>query len=114
MAGRSNRYRKMEQYMTCAIVADAVLFVLYLIFAGRGIVWAKVLFAIIAIIVAALILVYLYMTREMFRRRSLWMSTAAAAVVICTLFSLILNYPRPRHQVPVPSETPHESVSETI
>ncbi len=113
MAGRSNRYRKMEQYMTCAIVADAVLFVLYLIFAGKGITWAKVLFAIIAILAAGLILLYLYMTKEIFRRRSLWMSTAAAAVVICTVFSLLLRFPSPRYQAPDPGTVPQETITET-
>lgn len=114
MAARSSRYRKMEQYMTYAILADAVLFVLYLIFAGLGVTWAKFLFAGTAILLSILILIYLYLTRELLRRRSFWMTTAAAAVIICTLFSLVLRFPGPQYEVTLPNTQTQESVQDTI
>ena len=61
--------------------------------AGTGIIWLKVLTAIIDIFVGLLCLVYLYLTKLIFAPRSLWMTFAAGSVVICTLFSLILNFP---------------------
>ncbi len=98
MARKPNRYQIMEHYMTYALLADTVLFVLYLVFAGLGITWLKVTLSIIAILLSLLILTYLYLTKELLRRRSLWMSVAAAAITVCILFSLILNFPSPKYE----------------
>lgn len=95
MADHNKRYNQMQWYMTYALVADFALFLLYLIFAWSGIVWLKILVAIIAILLSAACLGFLYLTRELLSRRSLWMTTAAGAILVCILFSLILNYPRP-------------------
>lgn len=95
MTKRVNRYKQMERYMTMALLADACVFVLYLIGAGMGTLWLKVLTAIVAIVLSGLCLGFLYLTKELLRRRSLWMTTAAAAILLCTLLSLILNFPSP-------------------
>ena len=50
MANRK-RYRQMERGLTQALIADAVVFVLYLVFAGIGSVALKVVTAIVAIVV---------------------------------------------------------------
>ena len=96
MARRSrNRYREMEKNMTRIILADALVFVLYLICAGFG--WAvlKVITAIIAIFGSLLCVGWMYLTGEFARRRSLWMTTAFICIVICVVVSLILGYPAP-------------------
>ena len=93
MGNHVNRYKEMERYMTYALIVDAVIFVLYLIFAATGVIWAKVITAIIAILVSGLCLVYLYMSQELTKPRSLWMATGAGAVLLCTVLSLVLNYP---------------------
>jgi len=95
MANKRNRYKQMELYMTGALVIDALLFLIYLIGAGNGVVWLKAVSAILIIGLSALCLVFLYISRELLRQRSLWMSTAAAALLLCTIFSLLLNYPSP-------------------
>jgi hypothetical protein len=95
MAKQNNRYKMMDRYMTYALIADATLFVLYLLFAGFGVLWGKVLFAILGILVSAACLGFLYLTGELLRKRSLWMTAAAAAVIICILVSLIANFPSP-------------------
>ncbi len=95
MAKRNNRYKEMERYMTYALLADAVLFVLYLIFAGCGVIWLKVVLAILAICLSGVCLGYLYLSKELLRQRSLWMTACAGAVLACVLFSLILNFPSP-------------------
>ena len=100
MAGKKSRYQVMEQYMTYALLADAALFLLYLLFAGLGLVWLKVIFGVIAILLSGLLLGYLYLTKELLKRRSLWMSAAAAAVAACVLVSLIVNFPSPKSQAP--------------
>ena len=91
--------------MTYAIIADAALFVLYLLFAGLGITWLKAVFAVLVLLMSGLILGYLYLTQELLARRSLWMSAAAAAVAVCLLASLVLNFPSPKYQLPEQNTT---------
>ena len=92
---KRNRYREMESLMTKVIVGDAVVFVLYLLFAGLGLTVVKVATAIIAILGSLLGLGWLVITGEFSRRRSLWMVTGFIAIVLCVLVSLLLGYPGP-------------------
>lgn len=89
------KYRQLQQYLTYGILASAVLFVLYLVFAGIGIIWVKVVTAVLSILLSFGCLVLLYLRNELFRQRSLWITTAAAAIIVCLLLSLILNFPSP-------------------
>ena len=91
----NNRYKSMEKIMTRVLLADLGIFILFLVFAGIGIVWLKITLAIIAILTSILCLAYLYLTQELLKKRSLWMSVSAAAILVCILFSLILNFPSP-------------------
>ena len=91
----TSRYQELERYMTYILAGDAGLFVLYLLCAGFGVVWLKVILAVIGIVGSLLGIGYLYMTGELLKPRSLWMGTGFAAVVLCLLVSLILNYPSP-------------------
>ena len=95
MANRRSRYKIMERNMTCVLIGDSALFLLYLLFAGLGIVWLKIVIAILAILISLACLAFLYLSQELLKKRSLWMSAAAAAIALCTLMSLVLNYPRP-------------------
>ena len=81
--------------MTEVIVGDALVFVLYLLFAGLGLTVVKVATAIIAILGSLLGLGWLVITGEFSRRRSLWMVTGFIAIVLCVLVSLLLGYPGP-------------------
>ena len=91
----STRYKQMEQYMTLALIADAGIFLLYLIFAGFGIIWLKVITAILCGLLSCACLAFLYVSKELLKQRSMWMSVAAAAVLVWLLFSRILNFPCP-------------------
>ncbi len=95
MARNNKRYRIMEQYMTCGLIADAGLFGLYLLCAGLGVIWLKVLLSIAIIGISGLCLGFLYLSKEILRPRSLWMSTAAAAIFVCLVVSLLTNFPCP-------------------
>ncbi len=108
MSERISRYQRMEWLMTYALVADAGLFVLYLIFAAFGVTWLKVILAILVILISLACLAFLFMSKELLKQRSLWMSAASAAVLICLIFSLLLNFPRPN---PYKTELPAESKS---
>ena len=74
MAQKPNRYKEMEQLMTMALIADAALFLLYLIFAAVGVIWLKVILAIFTIVIALGGLALLYLSQELLRKRSLWLS----------------------------------------
>ena len=93
MAPKRNRYKEMERMMTTALIADAVLFVLYLIFAAAGVIWLKAIVAIVTILLSLACLILLYMTQELLRQRSLWMTTGFLSVFLCTVASLILSFP---------------------
>ena len=95
MARRNNRYKKLEQNLTYAIGADFLLFIIYLIAAGNGVIWLKVLSTLFAFVISLGVLGILYLSQELLRRRSLWMTAAAASIFVCILFSLILNFPAP-------------------
>ena len=94
MASRK-RYKELEQMMTRILVADVVVFALFVLFAGLGVVAMKVICAIVTIIVSAMCLAFLYMTGELQKRRSLWMVVGFISVLTCLLVSLICNYPSP-------------------
>jgi len=106
MSEKRNRYQQLEWFMTFALVAAVGLFLLYLVFASYGIVWLKAILAILTAFICLSCLALLYLSRELLKQRSLWMSTAATAVLVCLLFSLLLNFPRPNpYKDRVPADT---------
>ena len=95
MDKKKSRYQQMQTYITRAVFLALAAFILYLIVAGAAIIWLKVCLAVIIFLGCGGILAFLYLCGELLRKRSLWMSAAAAAIFLCTLMSLILNYPSP-------------------
>ena len=94
MASRK-RYKELEDMMTRILIADVVIFGLFMLFAGLGVVAMKVICAIVTIIVSGLSLGFLYITGELKKRRSLWMVVGFVGVLVCLLMSLLCNYPSP-------------------
>ena len=95
MQDQQKRYKTMERNMCLILVLALLIFIGFLIAAGNGIIWLKVVLAILTILLCGLCLVFLYLSDELLKQRSLWMTTAAAAIAICLIFSLILNFPSP-------------------
>ena len=95
-----SRYKAMETVVTAALCLDAVLFLLYLIFAGSGLVAMKITMLVLCVLISGAVLYFLYITRELLRKRSIWMTLAAACIIICILASLILNFPSPAYVLP--------------
>lgn len=93
-------FKEMEQYLTYIIFAATALFILFLIVAGIGIVWLKIVLAVLGILLSAAVVGYLYLTKELLKRRSMWMTTAACAIAVCLFISLILNFPSPNKYKP--------------
>ena len=85
----------MESMMTKIILADALIFVLFLVSAGLGWSVVKVVAAIISIFGSLLCTGWLFLTGEFTRRRSLWMVMGFVSIVLCVLVSLLLGYPGP-------------------
>ena len=95
MRNRGNNHKDMERSVSMILLADLLLFIFYLIAAANGIIWLKVILFIVTMLLSVLSLLFFYYTKELGRQRSLWMVTAFAAIAICLLFSIILNYPSP-------------------
>ncbi len=95
MRQSTNRYKQMERHMCIALILDLIFFIIYLIAAGNGIVWLKITMVILTLVLSFLCLAYLYLTQELLKQRSLWMSVCAAAIAVCLLFSVLLNFPSP-------------------
>ena len=90
---KKNRYQELEQLLTVALIADVIIFVLYLVIAGAGILWLKILLAVVDLLLAVAGLGFLYLTKELTKQRSLWLSCGFFSVLVCTLVSLILAFP---------------------
>ena len=93
---KRNRYREMESLMTKVIIADAFVFILYLIFAASDhLNVLKIISSIITIAASFLSLGWLYITGEFKHRRSLWLVTGFAGLLLCVVVSLLLGFPGP-------------------
>lgn len=95
MSGQRNRYKELERLITICLILAVIIFVAFLAASGNGIVWLKVLYAILDLAICGFCLWLLYMRRELLRRRSFWMSVASAAIIVCIIASIVLNYPSP-------------------
>ena len=93
MAKRNNRYRQFDFIMTRVVIGDVFLFLLYLLSAAMGIGFLKGLTAVLAILGSAACVGYLYLTQEMLKKRSLWMTLSFGAIALLTLVSLICKVP---------------------
>jgi hypothetical protein len=81
-------------------IALLISFIAYLIFAGLGMIGLKALTAVLCFLISGAVLYFLFMTHELLRRRSIWMTLAAACIIICLLVSLIARFPSPVFTLP--------------
>lgn len=95
MNENQSSYRFFEQFMTIMLFVGLAFFVLYLIMAGIGIAAMKIIFAILSILLSGVCLFTLYTSKELLKPRSLWLTTAYCSLIVCTVVSLICNYPCP-------------------
>ena len=105
MANRPNRYKEMERNITIALVIYLILFITFLFASGNDTGWLKAITFIIILILSGLCLAVLYLTKEIMRQRSMWMTVAATAILVCVLFSLILRFPSPNPLKAVSNES---------
>ena len=100
MGAKQKHYKKMEATLTAVLCLDTVIFLAYLIFAATGLLGLKVVTAILSILISGFVLYVLFVTKELLRKRSLWMTYAATCILLCIFVSLILNFPAPRFTLP--------------
>ena len=94
---KKSRYKAMETVVTAALCLDAVIFMAYLIFAGAGLTALKITSVVLCFLISGAVLYFLFITRELLRKRSIWMTLAAACIILCILVSLILRFPAPAY-----------------
>ena len=104
MANNQNKYKFFERFLTVALCADTIAFIFYMIFAGLGIAWLKVVLTLVCFALSGYILWILYSAKELWKQRSLWITTGAAAIAFCLFMSLILNFPSPNKYKQVEQE----------
>ena len=93
------RYKDIERILTYTLIAETIIFVLYMIFAGIGLAPLKIMTAILCFGASLACLALLYMTGEMKKARSRWLVLGFAAILVCLLVSLLLKYPSPAEVV---------------
>lgn len=92
---RRNQFKVLERNLTMVIFADLILFVLTLAAGGTGIGWLKIIVGLATMVISGLGVGFLVLINEHKRRRSWWMLAAFGSMLLCTLVSLITNFPRP-------------------
>ena len=93
--GKRNRYRELDRLMTRLLLADTLVFVLFLVFSSKGWAVVRVIAAIVATLASLLSLAWLFITGELVRRRSFWMVCGFGAIFLCLIVSLLLKFPCP-------------------
>ncbi len=88
-----NNYKDLDRYMTYILIGTGILFSLYLLFALLGVIWLKVVLSILIFLVCAGVLAVLYLSGEIGKIRSRWMTLGAACTALCLLVSLITSCP---------------------
>ncbi len=88
-----DHFQELEHMLTIFVIADLVLFIAYLIFAGTNVLIGKILCAVLALVVAVYGLWVLFNTKELSKQRSLWITCSFGAIALCTIVSLICQYP---------------------
>lgn len=92
---RRNTFRRFERILTQVILGALAVFLLMLVAAANGIGWLKWILALAVILVSGLGTALLVAKQEHRRRRSWWILASFAALLLCTLVSLIVGYPAP-------------------
>jgi hypothetical protein len=95
MNDNQSSYRFFEQMMTILLFVAIGFFILYLVMAGIGAVAWKIIFAVLIFLLSGVCLFTLYTSQELLKTRSLWLTAAFCSLVLCTLVSLLCNYPAP-------------------
>ncbi len=89
------RFRDLELFMTILLALAVAFFVVYLVVSFMGIMVLKIICAIFLFALSGFGLWILFINKELFRQRSLWLTCGFCAAVVCTIVSLLAGYPCP-------------------
>ena len=95
MNNKQHSFRNLESFLSMILYVDLALFIAYLITAAAGFVVLKIIFAVVAMLIAAFCEWILYCAKELLKPRGLWLTCAFFSIILCTAVSLICNFPAP-------------------
>ena len=96
MANNRIDFDRLEKFLSTLLLVNLGIFVLYLVFAGFGLLALKIITATASILGAGYCLCFLFSAGELLRSRSLWLTCGFGSIVLLTIVSLICNYPAPQ------------------
>lgn len=95
MEHKQGHFRQLESLLTMILYLNIALFIGYLVTAGLGLLVAKIILAVLTILLSLFCHWMLFCAKELFRPRGLWMTCAFFSLILCTVVSLIFNFPAP-------------------
>ena len=95
MAEKRSRYRAFERFLTIILFIALTMFALYLLSAAFGWPVMKITAAVMSLLLTPYGLWNLYVSKELLKARSLWLTCAFGSIFVLTIVSLLCNFPRP-------------------
>lgn len=95
MERKQGHFRQLESILTMILYVNIAIFIGYLVTAALGIVVAKIILAVLTILLSLFCEWMLFCAKEMFRPRGFWMTCAFFSLILCTVISLVFNFPAP-------------------
>ena len=89
----SSNSQKMERFLTLLLIIDLVIFLLFFISTIAGGIVLRVISILLLVLIGPYGLWLLYSAKELFTQRSLWLTCGFGGILLCTIVSLICNYP---------------------
>lgn len=99
MANKQNpkrrSFRQLERQLTMVVLLNLALFLLVMITSNAGILWLKIILALLTMVLSAAGCGFLVLIGEHSRTRSWWILASFGSIFLCTLVSLITGSPAP-------------------
>ena len=89
----SSNYQKLERYLTLLLIINFVFFLLFFIGTIASVIALRVISILLIFLISPYGLWMLYNAKELFTQRSLWLTCGFGGILICTIVSLVCNYP---------------------
>jgi len=95
MEEKNKRFHDLELFLTILAALVLAFFVIYIVVSFMGLLVLKIICAVFLFALCGFGLWILYVNKELFRQRSLWLTCSFCAAIVCTLVSLLAGYPCP-------------------
>lgn len=105
------KYQKLKKYLKYLLAADLFAFLVLMFSSASSTAGIKFFAALSTVLLSVLCLAILYQSQELLRNRSFWMTSAASAILLCSLCSLLLRFPSPN---PLSQVNPSANTTESV